>query len=558
MHRSTWSLALSTLGIGLALFTGCGGDESKKQLSDGCVQNSDCSGSLLCSFGHCHEQCAATKDCPSGARCVKVAEDENVCQLPSEEGCEYNSDCSESLVCALDGECRNECKKDRDCVSGQVCTTSKVCAEPSEVGADNDLLGAGGAGAQGGASGAGNGPESPSGGKRGQGDAGGAGTAEAGTDGTAGGPAVTGKGGDSGATDRTHSSGSAGAPKETGGNSAAGNDAGGTTSAGDIGGSSGAPGSGGKSTEIGGTTGNGGSEDAGGAADGGYAGGWSGLSGQGGDSTGIGGAFEGGAGGNASSTGGTTNTGGAAGTGGALGGAGGVAGSGEPTSGLVAYYPFNGDARDESGNGNDGTVYGATPATDRFGHASSAYSFDGTSDYIDCGNKPSLNIVAALTISAWVYTDQTDDNSDHAIVAKTNLDVPEVQYHLMYHYFTGTWRERVYDTNGEIGLTYYDPSTGFVDNLSDTKIPLGRWVHIAGTYDGAKTKIFVDSVLDKEYDAAIPQLNSNSVSMSIGGHSAGSIREYLKGSLDDLRIYNRALSPEEIDSLYHEGGWPDR
>ena len=77
MNRSTWFLALSTLGIGLALATGCGSDEHKKRLSDGCVQNSDCDGSLVCSFGHCHEQCAATKDCPSGARCVKVSEDEN-------------------------------------------------------------------------------------------------------------------------------------------------------------------------------------------------------------------------------------------------------------------------------------------------------------------------------------------------------------------------------------------------------------------------------------------------------------------------------------------------
>jgi hypothetical protein len=198
MNRSTWFLALSTLGIGLALFTGCGGNESKKQLSDGCVQNSDCSGSLLCSFGHCHEQCETTKDCPSGARCVKVTQDENVCQLPSEEGCEYNSDCAEPLACALDGECRNQCKTDRDCVSGQVCTTSKVCAEPSEVGADNDLLGAGGAGAEGGASPGGNAGESGSGGARERGESSDAGTGHAGMGGSAGGPGVTGGGGDGG------------------------------------------------------------------------------------------------------------------------------------------------------------------------------------------------------------------------------------------------------------------------------------------------------------------------------------------------------------------------
>jgi hypothetical protein len=156
MNRPTLHLALWTLGIGLALTTGCGGDEPKKQLSDGCVQNSDCEGSLVCSFGHCHQQCEATKDCPSGARCVKVAEDDNVCQLPTEEACEYNSDCAEPLVCALDRECRNQCQKDRDCVSGQVCTTSKVCAEPSEVDSHNNLVG--GAGGGGGAGGDGDEP----------------------------------------------------------------------------------------------------------------------------------------------------------------------------------------------------------------------------------------------------------------------------------------------------------------------------------------------------------------------------------------------------------------
>jgi hypothetical protein len=62
-----------------------------------------------------------------------------------------------------------------------------------------------------------------------------------------------------------------------------------------------------------------------------------------------------------------------------------------PTNGLVGWWPFNGNANDESGNGNNGTVNGATLTTDRNGVANSAYSFDGVNDYIDVGNANVLN-----------------------------------------------------------------------------------------------------------------------------------------------------------------------
>ena len=70
--------------------------------------------------------------------------------------------------------------------------------------------------------------------------------------------------------------------------------------------------------------------------------------------------------------------------------------------GLRAYYPFNGNANDESGSGNDGIVYGATLTEDRFINSDSAYSFDGVDDYIDVGDDNSLKMTDAITISAWV------------------------------------------------------------------------------------------------------------------------------------------------------------
>ncbi|MGK5094527.1 hypothetical protein WDW89_21250 [Deltaproteobacteria bacterium TL4] len=74
-----------------------------------------------------------------------------------------------------------------------------------------------------------------------------------------------------------------------------------------------------------------------------------------------------------------------------------------PTNGLVAYYPFNGNANDESGNGNNGTVIGATLTADRHGRANKAYSFDGVNDYLSASGSNVWNFgTASFTISFWV------------------------------------------------------------------------------------------------------------------------------------------------------------
>ena len=71
-----------------------------------------------------------------------------------------------------------------------------------------------------------------------------------------------------------------------------------------------------------------------------------------------------------------------------------------PSSGLVGWYPFNGNANDESGNGRNGTVNGATISSDRIGKLNSVYDFDGTDDYISVTNTPFTN--SPFTISAWI------------------------------------------------------------------------------------------------------------------------------------------------------------
>src|SRR5688572_22093955 len=81
-----------------------------------------------------------------------------------------------------------------------------------------------------------------------------------------------------------------------------------------------------------------------------------------------------------------------------------------PTTGLVAYYPFSGNANDSIGN-NDGTVYGAALTTDRFGNPNSAYTFDGVNDYIKVSDAIGLNN-PNFTYSAWVYANALPANGN--------------------------------------------------------------------------------------------------------------------------------------------------
>ncbi len=96
-------------------------------------------------------------------------------------------------------------------------------------------------------------------------------------------------------------------------------------------------------------------------------------------------------------------------------GAGGSNGVALPTAGLVAYYTFSGNANDESGNGNDGSVSGAVLTTGRKGDADGAYSFNGGSDYISVADDPTLDLTDGLTISVWIYPEGSIVNGNSIV-----------------------------------------------------------------------------------------------------------------------------------------------
>ena len=206
-------------------------------------------------------------------------------------------------------------------------------------------------------------------------------------------------------------------------------------------------------------------------------------------------------------------------------------------NGVVASFPFNGNADDESRRGNDGTVHGATLVADRHGRPDSAYSFDGIDDYIDAGDAEMLNTGEALSITAWVYV-RSFTTTWPPIVKKNGSGAAE---------YTGYSLEC-----NNIG-----PHFGFYvcldgpDLLGQSGVAYspGRWYFVAGVYDGTSCRIYLDGELASSQPftgGLIPSTNH----LCIGWDPYHSDR-YFDGVIDDIYIFDRALAGFEVEALSH-------
>ncbi|MFC1848624.1 LamG-like jellyroll fold domain-containing protein [candidate division CSSED10-310 bacterium] len=226
-------------------------------------------------------------------------------------------------------------------------------------------------------------------------------------------------------------------------------------------------------------------------------------------------------------------------------------------SGLVAYYPFNGNAYDESGQGNHGTVNGATLTTDRFGEPDSAYLFDGSNDYIDSGNDTSIRINGPFTMAAWIEVNTFSDKNQ-GIIAKWSGVSPVNQraYALILENQMVAANSVCVNTLG-MGISSNGECThggSSVCNIvaADTVIPNPTWYHIVGVYEpgtaitlylnGQQNVIYTDTIVASIHDAA--------TNLIIGSqYDLGSSNYFFDGKIDDVRIYHRALSASEIQQL---------
>jgi hypothetical protein len=198
--------------------------------------------------------------------------------------------------------------------------------------------------------------------------------------------------------------------------------------------------------------------------------------------------------------------------------------------GLVAHWTFDEGAGtvafDSSGNGNDGIFVGDPQWVD--GVIGGALEFNGD-DYLDCGNGPSLQIQDAITIAFWFNVDAFQ-NTWEAFMAMGD----------------DSYRTSRGDGTGD--ATHMGVSGTTIGSFNGTVIVTGgQWHHMSAVYDGSEARIYIDGVLDTT-NPGTGQINISNYNFWIGNNSQQTGR-FLHGILDDVRIYNQALSATEISRI---------
>jgi hypothetical protein len=202
-----------------------------------------------------------------------------------------------------------------------------------------------------------------------------------------------------------------------------------------------------------------------------------------------------------------------------------------PTDSLIAWWPFNGNANDESGNGNDGNVNGPLLTTDRFGTPNSAFSFDGIDDFI----KAPKNTVYSngITFNAWAFI--VDLNGVQTIFANWGSSSSMRTFALYYQNFN--FRTSIQLDN--------------IQNYSISSIPTetNNWKMLTGTFDGSNLNLYENGQLITS--TPTPNLSFNSSqyeNYTIG--TEDTFIQFFDGKIDDVGIWNRALDSTEIKQLY--------
>ncbi|MCX6132225.1 MAG: DUF5050 domain-containing protein [Ignavibacteriales bacterium] len=213
-----------------------------------------------------------------------------------------------------------------------------------------------------------------------------------------------------------------------------------------------------------------------------------------------------------------------------------------PTNGLVAYYPFNGNANDASGNSLNGTAStGVSWTSDRFGAANKATNLGTTSSIIEIADNSLLDLQNDFTISVWF---RGSDFSYTPILLSKHQASRDV----------GTWALRVNSTRTP-NLANWISSGVFNFLNGGAKFAVSSWQHVVFLFKKSDNSwsFYVNGSLDAQGTAAIV-INNTSLSLRIGNENSPGGSSFV-GDMDDIRIYNRSLAINEVDSLYHEGGW---
>jgi len=202
------------------------------------------------------------------------------------------------------------------------------------------------------------------------------------------------------------------------------------------------------------------------------------------------------------------------------------------TNGLVAYYPFNGNANDASGNRNNGVVYGATLTTDRFGNANQAYSFNGSSSYISIASVP-LQQTDNWTMSAWLNPAAINQDAMAVCLGYDNGETANG-----FEFGIGGGNDAL--GNELFGILGNVAWIGSGYAFGTTNV----WYQVVMLRRSGTNFFYVNGTQTANDSALVPLTPS---AFTIG---SGSGIRYFNGAIDDVRVYNRAFSTNEVAQLY--------
>jgi hypothetical protein len=207
-----------------------------------------------------------------------------------------------------------------------------------------------------------------------------------------------------------------------------------------------------------------------------------------------------------------------------------------PKSGLVGWWPFTGNALDSSGNGNHGTVNAATLTTDRFGNVNNAYEFNGLNTYISVPSNTSLQLTNNYTLNGWFNADVffNTSTSDRSIISKVEIG----GWYGGYEVMVGGKTNDIAHVGNIGGSNFILGETGYLINV---------WYMFSVTYDKNTLKLYMNGELVNS-KSIVGNLQTSNLPLLFGMHEGNS--QYFDGKIDDIGIWNRALSACEISKLY--------
>ena len=206
-----------------------------------------------------------------------------------------------------------------------------------------------------------------------------------------------------------------------------------------------------------------------------------------------------------------------------------------PKTGLVGWWPFNGNANDESGNGNNGTVNGALLTSDRNGKVNSAYSFNGLSNYVQLGPND-FNAINIL------------DNNNFTVSFWVNDLKGASSYFMNYGWGVNIYNsiDSLKPSFGHVGIW---PDNKWYNVKSKSSIKLNNWYHIVAVKNNNLQFIYINGVLNGTSTSTPAGLGNQ---VYIGGNPIDN-NGWTKGFLDDYGFWSRALTEQEITALYNNG-----